>query len=44
MHDHGRYREKLKAEADAKKKTPVVWDDADEKKCQERYRKKYSHH
>ncbi len=25
-----------------KKKGPVVWDDADERKCQERYRKKYA--
>ena len=29
---------------EANKNKTVVWDDADERKCQENYRKKYSHH
>ena len=39
------YREKMR-ERDAanRSRKPIVWDDADERKCQERYRKKYSAH
>jgi hypothetical protein len=38
------YREEMKRKDSARSKAPVVWDDADERKCQERYRKKYSSH
>lgn len=36
------HRERIRQRQDANRKKPVVWDDADERKCQERYRKKYS--
>ena len=36
------HREKIRQRQEANRKKPVVWDDADERKCQERYRKKYS--
>lgn len=39
------YRERMR-ERDAanRSKKPIVWDDADERKCQQKYRKKYSAH
>jgi len=37
-------RERIKRIQEANKNKAIVWDDADERKCQERMRKKYSHH
>ena len=34
------YRDRLKKQGEQVKKNPVVWDDAEERKCQQRYRKK----
>lgn len=36
------HRERIRHRQEANRKKAVVWDDADERKCQERYRKKYS--
>ena len=36
------HRERIRRSQEAKKKQKVVWDDADERKCQQRYRQKYS--
>lgn len=36
------HRDRIRRLQDAKKNQKVVWDDAEERKCQERYRKKYS--
>jgi len=35
-------RARVRKETAARTNVPVVWDDADERKCQEMYRKKYS--
>ena len=41
--DH-RERIRQRQRQEGTRKKPIIWDDADERKCQERYRKKYSHH
>ena len=41
--DH-RERIRQRQRQEGSRKKPIIWDDADERKCQERYRKKYSHH
>ena len=41
------YRQRLKLEAQAVNREhhqKIVWDDEEERKCQERYRQKYSTH
>jgi len=36
------HRERIRKCTEKSRKKTIVWDDADERKCQERYRKKYS--
>ena len=36
------HRERIRQRQEANRKKPVIWDDSKERKCQERYRKKYS--
>ena len=38
------HRERIRLMSQSLKDNPIVWDDMDEKKCQERYRQKYSSH
>lgn len=42
------HRERMRKQDEARRKasagTSVKWDDAEERRCQQRYRKKYSHH